>query len=44
MTGPTCIRCGGTLAQPEPGAQYECQDCGAVVAEESIQEPDEPGW
>lgn len=33
---PDCIKCGGTLEQPEPNAQYECPDCGAVVAPEFV--------
>lgn len=32
-----CIRCGGELVKPEKGAQYECQNCGAVVASEFIE-------
>lgn len=34
-TGIQCDRCGdGPLQEPEEGANYECPDCGAVVAPE----------
>lgn len=42
--GPECIRCGGTLEQPEEGAQYECDDCGAVVAPDMVQSRKRSGW
>lgn len=41
---PECIRCGGVLEQPEEGAQYECDDCGAVVAPGTVQEPRRRPW
>lgn len=40
----TCERCGGTLSQPEAGAQYECDDCGMVVAPDQVREAKSRGW
>lgn len=34
--GPECIKCGGDLVKPEPGAQWEYEDCGAVVSDDSL--------
>lgn len=42
--GPECHRCGGTLKIPEKGAQYECDDCGMVVAPDQVREKDRSGW
>lgn len=40
MTGnPKCIKCGGTLELPHPEGQYICEDCGAVVSPDTLQEP-----
>lgn len=36
---PTCERCGGRLEKPEAGAQFECEDCGAVVAPDTYRDP-----
>jgi predicted RNA-binding Zn-ribbon protein involved in translation (DUF1610 family) len=41
---PDCTRCGGTLEQPQKGAQYECSDCGAVVAPDMVQQQGSGGW
>lgn len=42
--GPDCIRCGSTLEQPSQGAQYECPDCGAVVAPEMVRTKNGGRW
>jgi len=33
-----CKRCGGVLRKPQPEAQYECEECGMVVAPEQLRE------
>lgn len=43
-TQPDCIRCGTTLELPHPNAQWECPDCGALVAQDTVRHDSAGGW